>query len=87
MSRFARQFQAAAAHYDNAAECDAERLSDAAAKRADADWHAADLHDAMYGDWTPGAYAHWFKTPAPVARAKSLAELDAESRAYWGIDA
>lgn len=41
----------AAQAYDNAAEDDAEREGDARAKREDAAWHAADLHDAMYGDW------------------------------------
>lgn len=27
---------------------------DAVDKRADAAWHAADLHDAMFGEWTLG---------------------------------
>lgn len=40
----------------------------------------------LYADgWTPGATARWFKPAAPI-KAKSLAELDAESRAYWGIE-
>lgn len=67
--------QAAAAAHDNACDC-----CDHARRPTGPD--DADL----YADgWTPGATARLAAiTPT---RAKALAELDAESRAYWGIDA
>lgn len=46
--------RAAQVAYDNAHEDDARVADNAQAKRADADWHRADLHDAMYGNWSPG---------------------------------
>ena len=78
MSRydFPGQQAAAAAHDSACACCDHKRRPT-----------GPDDGDLYADGWTPGAYAHWFKTPAQPERVKTLAELDAESRAYWGIDA
>lgn len=77
MAAFNRQFAAAAAQYDNACDCCDHGRRPTGPDDAD-----------LYADgWTIGASAHWFKSPAAPVSVKSLAELDAESRAYWGIDA
>ena len=65
-----------ATQYDNWIEgdCGVGAADDAQAKRADADWHRADLHDAMYGNWSPGK---------GKASAADIADAIRRSNAYF----
>lgn len=75
MSTYDQQLQAAQRQLDSECDCDDHARKPMAPPDGD-------IYD---GGWTPGATARWFKSAAP-AKPKSLAELDAESRAYWGIE-
>jgi len=78
MSRYDRQLQAAQRQYESECDCCGHARRPTGPDDGD-----------LYADgWTPGATSHWFTTaPAAPVKAKTAAELDAESRAYWGIDA
>jgi len=73
MSTFDQQLQAAQRQLESECDCCHGRKPT-----------APDDSHLYEGDWTPGALAHWFKPAAP-AKVKSLAELEAESLAYWGF--
>lgn len=68
--------QAAVAAHDNACDCCDHRRRPT--------W--PDDGDLYADGWTVGATARRFKGFAAPAQSKSLAELEAESLAYWGIN-
>lgn len=72
MSRYARQFAAAAAQYDSAHEDDAQRYDDARAKRADAVEHATPV---LYAD-AMREWAGMEERRAPVFHVISWQEGD-----------
>ena len=77
MSAYARQLQAAQRQYESQAECDQHGRRPTGPDDGD-----------LYADgWTVGATARRFNGFAVPAQSKSLAELEAESLAYWGIHA
>lgn len=72
MSTFDQQAQAAQRQLESECACDDHARKPMGPPDGD-----------IYADgWTAGATVRWVTTPI---KAKSLAELDAESRAYWGF--